>query len=144
MLKLCSLNAAIDSFRNGNEYEIAFCYPSILIEDAPLVRQQTLTIEYIFSKVILAEAKKDGSKENLVFYFGELKTVAFRLLRSLLAKCSFLEQEKPLTLFIYGEDIEFRKIEPDVKRVFEDITFKIRSMDNFYDLPASIKNVIHE
>ena len=37
MLKLCSLNAAIDSFRNGNEYEIAFCYPSILIEDAPLV-----------------------------------------------------------------------------------------------------------
>ncbi len=144
ILKLCSLNAAIESFQNGDEYKIEFYYPSILIEDAPLVRQKVLTIEYIFSKVILAEAKKGESKENLVFYFGELKTVAFRLLRSLLAKCSFLEKEKPLTLFIYGEDIEFRKIEPDVKRVFEDITFKIRSMDNLYDLPASIKNVIHE
>lgn len=144
IIKLCSLNAAIDAYKKEGQYQIDFYYPSNLIEDAPIVRQNTLTIEYIFSKVILAEAKKDGTKENLVFYFGELKTTAFKLLRSLLARCSFLEKEKPLTLFIYGEDDEFRKIEPDIKRVFEDITFKIRSMENLYDLPASIKNVIHE
>lgn len=144
ILKLCSLHNAIHSYKAETQHEIGFYYPSILIEDAPIVRQDTLTIEYIFSKVILAEAKKGDTKENLVFYFGELKTTAFNLLRSLLARCSFLEQEKPLTLFVYGEDDEFRKIEPDIKRVFEDIKFKIQSMDNLYDLPASIKNVIHE
>lgn len=144
ILKLCSLNTAIDAYKKEHQYEIEFYYPSILIEDTPIVRQNALTIEYVFSKVILAEAKKEGIKENLVFYFGELNTMAFKLLRNLLARCSFLEQEKPLTLFIYDEDDEFRKIEPDIKRVFEDITFKIRSMDNLYDLPASIKNIIHE
>lgn len=149
MLKLCSLNAAIDSYKKENRYEedkhkIDFYYPSNLIEEAPITRQKTLTIEYIFSKVILAEANKDGAKENLVFYFGELKTVAFRLLRSLLAKYSFLEEEKPLTLFIYRENDEFRKIEPDIKRIFEDVSFKIKSMDNPYDLPSSIKDVVHE
>jgi hypothetical protein len=144
ILKLCSLNAAIDSYKKENNCEVQFNYPSILIEDAPIVRQNTLTLEYIFSKVILAESKNANLKENLVFYFGELKTVAFKLLRNLLARCSFLEKDKPLTLFIYGEDREFRKIEPDIKRVFEAITFKIRSMDNLHDLPASIKNVIHE
>ena len=144
ILKLCSLQNAINSYKAEKQYTIEFYYPPILIEDAPIVRQDTLTIEYIFSKVILAEAKNDNSKENLVFYFGELKTTAFKLLRSLLAKCSFLEKEKPLTLFIYKEDDEFRKIEPDIKRVFEDITFKIRSMDNLNDLPSSIKNIIHE
>ena len=143
-MKLCSLYNAINSYQAETQHEIGFYYPSILIEDAPIVRQDTLTIEYIFSKVILAEAKKGDTKENLVFYFGDLKTTAFKLLRSLLARCSFLEQEKPLTLFVYGEDDEFRKIEPDIKRVFEDIKFKIQSMDNLYDLPASIKNVIHE
>jgi len=144
IIKLCSLYNAINSYKNETQHEVVFYYPSILIEDAPIVRQNTLTIEYIFSKVILAEAKKEDTKENLVFYFGELKTTAFKLLRSLLARCSFLEQEKPLTLFVYGEDDEFRKIEPDIKRVFDDIKFKIRSMDNLYDLPASIKNVVHE
>ena len=65
-------------------------------------------------------------------------------LKSLLTLCSFLDTDKPLLLYIYQEDDEFRKIEPDIKRIFENVSFRIKSMDNLFDLPGYIKDIVHE
>jgi hypothetical protein len=142
ILKLCSLYNAIENYQNKKKCEIEFYYPPILIDDTPIFRSKTLNIEYIISKIILAETK--DKQENLVFYFGELETDYFKQLRSLLSKCSFLDKEKNINLFIYKSNDDFRKIEPDIKRIFNDIILEIKSMDNLYDLPSYIKNITHE
>lgn len=66
--------------------------------------------KFIFSDIVLAEARKDKiTVENIVFYFGKLEIPCFRQLKSLLTFCSFLDTHKPLLLYIYQEDNEFRK-----------------------------------
>jgi hypothetical protein len=142
ILKLCSLYNAIKERQADNSCEMNFYYPPILIDEAPIFRSKTLIIEYVISKIILAETK--DKKESLVFYFGELETDYFKQLRSLLSKCSFMDKEKAIKLFIYKSHDDFRKIEPDVKKLFSDVTFEIKSMDNLHDLPAYLKNITHE
>lgn len=144
IIKLCALDNAITKYENELQCKIEYYYPSILINDKPIVRGKSLTPEYIFSKIILAEAKGKDINENLVFYFGELETNSFKQLRNLLTLCSFLDNEKSLTLFVYHPNDDFRKIEPDIKKLFGDVKFKIKMMDNLYDLPSSIKEISYE
>lgn len=146
ILRLCSMHKSIEAYESDNDdSKIFFYYPPILIEDKPIVREQVLTIEFIFSDIVLAEARKDKvTVENIVFYFGKLEIPCFHQLKSLLTLCSFLDTDKPLLLYIYQEDDEFRKIEPDIKRIFENVSFRIKSMDNLFDLPGYIKDIVLE
>lgn len=141
ILRLCSLYNAIKLYETEFKCEINYHYPSILIDDNPIARNKTLTIEYIYSKIILAEAKSDKLEENLVFYFGELETASFIQLKSLLTKCSFIDKDKSLVLFVHQSDSDFRKIEPDVQNIFSNVIFKIKCMDNLTDLPSYLKEV---
>lgn len=144
ILKLCSLQVAISNYETDSKNKIEFYYPSILINDNPIARDETLTIEYIFSKVILAEAKGTTS-ENIVFYFGEVNTYSFRQLRTLLTMCSFMDKEKSIRIFIYQTDeTEFRKIKPDIDEIFDDVNIKFQNMDNRIDLLPQIKDVVYE
>ena len=140
ILKLCSLYNAIKT--DNQDSKIEFYYPSILIDEEPIVREKTLSIEYILSNIILAEST--SSKEYLVFYFGESLLDYFNQLKNLLAKCSVLDNDKSLKLFVYQRDDEFRKIKPEIEKLFEDIKFEIKSMDNLSDLPSYIKDVANE
>jgi hypothetical protein len=143
ILKLCSLQNAIKAYETENKNsKVEFYYPSILIDEEPIAREKALSIEYILSNIILAEPT--NSKENLVFYFGESSLDCLKQLRNLLSKCSVLDKNKSLKLFVYQKDDNFRKIDPEIKKLFENITFEIKSMDNLNDLPAYIKDITHE
>lgn len=39
---------------------------------------------------------------------------------------------------------ELLNTEPDIKRIFENVSFRIKSMDNLFDLPGYIKDIVHE
>jgi len=144
ILKLCSLHSAIADYENENKCNIEFYYPSILTNDNPIIRNKTLTIEYIFSKIILAESK-GSNPENIVFYFGELNTPSFKQLKSLLTMCSFMDKEKPIKIFIYHTDETiFRKIKSDIDDLFEDVNITFKNMDNRIDLLPQLKDVIYE
>lgn len=142
ILKLCSLHNTINQYQAVKKCDIEFYYPSALIEEKPIVRKKTLTVEYIFSKIILAESKDSSNKsEKLVFYFGNIEVNGFKQLRSLLSGFSFLEEGKSVILFVYQQNDDFRKIKPEIEKIFNDIEFYIKSMDNLNDLPGIIKDI---
>jgi hypothetical protein len=109
--------------------------------DNPISRSNVLTPEYLLSKVVLAEAKgANGTEENIVFYFGNIETSSFHHLRSLLTKCSFMDKDRPLTIYISKHDDEFRKKRPDIERIFEGVKkFDMVVMNNNIDLPGCLK-----
>ncbi len=140
ILRLCSMLNAIKDIDNNSEFN--YYYPSSLINEGPVVRSKTLSIEYIFSEIILAESKDKNDKEcKIVFYFGELDVKSFRYIKSLLTNVQFMDKDKPLTLYLYQRNDEFRKIRPDVERMFSEIKFEIKNMDSLSDLPGSIKDL---
>ena len=44
----------------------------------------------------------------------------------------------------YNTDNEFRKIKPDIEKVFNEVEFTIKFMDNLSDLPGEVKTIGHE
>ena len=146
ILKLCSLQNAIAKHNQEARSLLQFYYPSFLMNDKPIVRSKVLTPEYIFSKVILAESKgQDGKGENVVFYFGDLQSSSFAYpLKNLLSKCGFMDKEKKIILYLYNTDNEFRKIKPDIEKVFNEVEFTIKFMDNLSDLPGEVKTIGNE
>ena len=144
--RLCSLHTAITSYESSNNRVISFFYPSILRDGKATVRNKVLSPEYIFSKVILAEAKgSNGDSENVIFYFGNTGLDSLKQLRDQLSKCSVLDEEKKLVLFIYYSDDEFRKIKPELEKIFNDTKeLSIQFMDTITDLPGEIKTIGNE
>jgi hypothetical protein len=144
--KLCSLHTAITSSKSLQNKEISFFYPSILRDGKATVRKKLLSPEYVFSKVILAEAKgSNDDSENVVFYFGNTGLDSFKQLRDQLSKYSVLDEQKKLVLFIYYSNNEFRKIKPELEKIFDDTKeLSIEFMDNVTDLPGEIKTIGNE
>lgn len=143
ILRLCSMQRAIEDFERTNNCDIHFYYPSPLINDRPIQRSKTLSVDYMFSKIVLAESVSRESKreEKIVFYFGDLNIHSFESIKSLLSGFLFIDKEKPLTIFIYSRDDEFRKIQSNIESRFDEIDFKIKYMEIYEDLPAIIKNL---
>lgn len=146
IMKLCSLYQAIESYKKEKKSSISFLYPSTINNGKATDRSNIISLEYITSKVILAEAKDDkGNKENIVFYFGLITLEAFKLLREQLSGYSVLDKERSLVLYLYDADIEYRKIKPEIEKIFSDVQyFSIKMMDSLTDLPGDIKTIGHE
>lgn len=137
--KLCSIHNVIKELDSFNFY-----YPSPFINDKAVSRTSVLSLEYIFSKFILGKSRsKDNSKEqNIVFYFGDLTTNSFKLLKKALSSLSFIDQEYNLIVYKYQRDEKFRQIKPDIEAFYanDGIKFEIRDMDSCMELPAFLTN----
>lgn len=138
ILKLASLSLAIQGINSSkdNKTEFKFFYPTI--ETLPATRSNVLNPNYFTAKFILGDYKDSKGVENkVVFYFGKLNLPSFQRLQQALAHFAYLDDEKPLTLFIYQRDQEeFRKIKPEVENLFSTQPIKLKSMENMSDLPT--------
>jgi hypothetical protein len=142
ILRLCSLIDMIEKLNAANKKSpIKFYYPSSDYFNNAVARSETLTIDYIFSKFILAESIIRRTENKFIFYFGELSIQAFERLKSFLLENSFIEKKSPLTIYTYFRNEEFRKIKPDVITLFKKlcITTKIEEMTLYSDLPPFLK-----
>lgn len=144
ILRLCSMITEIDKLNSINKKNpLQFYYPSSDYYNNAVARSKVLTIDYIFSKFILAESVIGKIEHKFVFYFGELSIQAFQRLKSFLLSSAFIEKKKPLTIYKYLRDDEFRKYEPDVIAIFRKIEIKliIKEMELYSDLPTFLKNI---
>lgn len=106
ILELCSLAKVVQ------ENNLIFCYPSQIIGNRPVCYKNVLTMDYMFSDVILATTNDHKSK--VVFYFGDMDSANMNLLRSCLLQFQYLISDESLTIYYYHQDEEFRKIKNDI------------------------------
>lgn len=152
ILRMASLVSEIEQWNqkhqtNGFESKLKFFYPSIVEQGLVSNELPILNLEYIFSKFILATAQvlENGVPKlvYIVFYFGELAFNSFKRLKQALLGINIPKSHSQLLLYTYQRDDEFRKIKPDVEKLFtqlENVTFEIRSMNHFSDLPNWMKD----
>lgn len=142
ILQLCSLITTIDRINAANKkHKLQYHYPASDFFNTAITQTRILKLEYVFSRFILAVAVIRNIENKYIFYFGELTIQAFETLKSYILLHSFVERNKPLTIYKYQRNDDFRKIEPDVKRIFNEIGVKIKieEMDIFADLPTFLK-----
>lgn len=148
ILRLASLASTFEQWANDNELvrELKYFYPSRIEQNLPFRELPVLSLEYMFSRFVIAKAVKQSSTgpENIlvVCYFGELDYPSFAMLKKALLLHNLLPGEQShLYLYHYKRDDEFRKIEPDVKALFQvGSTSKItlKPMEIYGDLPPSM------
>ncbi len=139
ILRLASMVLAIEEYNSKNDLTLEFYYPQSDYFKKPASRNNVLTLDYMFSKAVLAEAIKDNKTHRVVFYFGSLNLKSFDRLRALLNHLQFIDKDKPLTIYRYKSDIDFRKIESQVVGLFSGIEINIESMELFSDLPKFMR-----
>jgi hypothetical protein len=145
ILRLCSLANAVqdwekDFAKDGSE-NVKFVYPSNFKK--PVQQLPTLNLEYMYSKFILARSEhtsKDLHKtSDIVFYFGKNNTESYARLRDGLLTMNAINRSNDLYIYQYNRDIDFRKIKPDVEKLFKEEGYPqvtLRSMDQLADLPT--------
>lgn len=136
ILRLCSLNEAKKEYEREFGTTLKFYYPTSSFYKNPVDTSSILTIEYIFSKIILSE---DEEKRKVVFYFGSLEIHSFKRLKSFLEIHGFFDNRTQLIIYAYNRDDEFRKIKPDVDSLFHEVKFEFREMNIYFDLPTVLK-----
>ncbi len=143
ILRLASLSMTIDNFNSSNNTILKFFYPTVVSFNSVVSRSTSLTLDYMYSKFILAEANIKGVEHRVVFYFGAVTTKSFIRLKSALQDLLFVDNEKPLRMYIYNrdDDNEYRKIMPDIKKQYEGIDFQPFLMDMHHDIPAFMKSL---
>lgn len=143
ILRLCSLIDAMDRFNKKNYVKLSFYYPQSDHTNTGVSLKDHITIDYIFSRFILAQGKdNDGIEKRVVFYFGDIDTKSFLPLFDCLKTIGFVDYSKPLTIFNYKKDESFRKVKPDIERMFASVdagndkyTFSFQEMNHFTELP---------
>jgi hypothetical protein len=148
ILKLCSLKDTIEKINREKDLELEFYYPTSEKTGNPIYRNKLLTIDYMFSKFILAEGKnQSGIVYRIVFYFGNLEKNSFRMLYSGLNNLGFIDYDIPLIVYTYKRDSQFRKILPDIKELFskninnKHLEVEFKEMDVFGDLPTFLREL---
>lgn len=153
ILRIASVYSAINEWNVSNKSNLVDCsvyfvYPSSVLTGFAIQEIQTLNMEYIYSKFILARAKEivDGKVQiaDIVFYFGPTNRLNyFYRLREALLKYDMLSSKNNLHLYLYQDHDDFRKIEPEVRKEFQlegPPNIFIKQMDQYSNLPSWIKN----
>ncbi|WP_313184187.1 hypothetical protein [Sphingobacterium siyangense] len=112
-------------------------------KDYASCRSHTLLPSYMIGKFILGDYSDENNTENkVVFYFGILNLVSFKLLRSALSELSYTDQDKPLHIYYYlnEDDSNFRKILPEIKKEYEGLDVKFIEMEHVSKIPTFLKN----
>lgn len=140
ILRIASVIQSCDNFEPINKHRIKFYYPSSDRFNNPADRSDVLSLDYIYSKFILGESlTTEGIEHKIVFYFGSLNVNAFRRLKNALQSFGYIDKQKPLTIYTYQRDQDFRKVKSIVTQEFEGIVFNMVQMDIFQDLPGFLK-----
>jgi hypothetical protein len=148
ILKLCSIIDSMEKINRDKDVNLEYYYPTSDKTSNPIYRSNLLTIDYMFSKFILAEGKtKSGELNRIVFYFGNLEKTSFQTLYSGLNNIGFIDYNIPLAIYTYERSDQFRKILPDLKELFSrsidnvhlDVEFK--EMEVFGDLPTFLREI---
>ena len=139
ILRMASLHNSINLLNGTINKKLLFYYPSVDLSSAK--RSDVLNPIYMFSKFILADyINNEGIENKVVFYFGDLKYVSFERLGHALSTRGYLDSDKPLTIYNYQrDDEEFRKIKPDLNKIFKGTTLFIEEMEHFMDLPTFMR-----
>ncbi len=139
ILRLCALEKTVKELGEG----FSFCYSPAYQDDKMEDDSNVLTIEYMFSDVVIGNITRDGSEEPVVFYFGENNSKSFYMLKSALSRTGIWKKGKKLHLYLYESDIEVRKIAPTINTIFDGIDeVDIKFMDTSNDLPSYLKNIV--
>lgn len=95
-----------------------------------------------FAKSRIITGDRTLEMADIVFYFGEIDMDSFFRLREALLTFEMITENNQLYLYLYERNDEFRKIKPDVERLFNfqgPKLFTIRSMERFGDIPSWMK-----
>jgi len=134
ILRLASLNDVVNKLNQSKKNKLRFFYPSF--DSTPIRRSEVLNPNYMFSKFILAEYIGENNIENkIVFYFGPLSINGFLRLQQALVNFYYIDEEKPLTIYTFLRDDEFRKIKPEVLKIFNIQEEQLLPMNIFRELP---------
>jgi hypothetical protein len=149
ILRLTSLIQSINDWNSSKQTsdqidaKIKFLYPSSVSLGAPIQELPVLNFEYMYSKFILSRSQElDGNSiktADIVFYFGALNMYSFYRLKQALLLFNILNSVNNFYLYTYQRDDEFRKIRPDVEKLFKKngpSRICIKSMDRHADLPS--------
>ncbi len=145
ILRLCSTVNAIQDwekhYSKDGSSNIQFIYPSNFKK--PVQQLSALNLEYMYSKFVIARSEqtsKDSHKTtDIVFYFGKNNTESYASLRDGLLTMNVINRSNELFIYQYNRDVEFRKIKPDVEKLFAEEGYPevaLRSMEQLADLPT--------
>ncbi len=153
ILRIASTIDSINDWNTKNHSEIADCgvkffYPSSLLTGFAVQETSVMNIEYMYSKFIFAKSKEvvDGKVRtaDIVFYFGPVDKLSyFYRLREALLHFDMISNQNNLYLYLYQDDDEFRKIEPEVIKEFKNEgppEIFVKQMNKHSNLPAWIKD----
>ena len=142
ILRLCSM---LETIRKYSEFK--FIYPSQLIRNKPLVKTRVLSIEYMMSKIIVAEGVNNNStKELIVYYFGKMSVDAFRIIYEALTLYNLVENEMVVSFYYYESNDRTREILPELKKIFKDVKIYPKQLNrlNINTEPAILKEETYE
>lgn len=139
LMRLFALQNAINDI--SDKGILKFVYSPRYCEDKPTERKTILSIEYMFSDIIFAEQKVEDGVHSYIFYFGDLNYKSFQLLKSAYSKTINWDKSKPIILYVYDADDEFRKIKLDIKeKIFDGFNIQIKIMQRNNNIPDKIIN----
>jgi hypothetical protein len=147
ILRLASLVEAkkkweTDKSRNGQfDAKQRFYYPGN-VSRHPSREITALNLECMLSDFVLARSQELDNyipkAVDIVYYFGKPTTPNFAQLQQALISFDMLNNSKKLYVYYYERDDEFRKVEPDVRKLFGEnrhLELSFQPMQVFADLP---------
>jgi hypothetical protein len=139
ILRLCSMSHHIDEFQRKQNVTLRYFYPGSTDGNRPVSRNDQLTVDYFLSKFILLESSVASSTTyNVVFYFGQVNLASFKRLSSALYTLKFVDEDKELVIYHYENNDEFRKVKPEIEKLFPKINFQLKKMTQLRTLPAEL------
>lgn len=138
IVQLCAMRDALKKFDDFN-----FVYPAGIIENVAIEQSQILSVEYMVSNIIIADAVKDGKTSSLVFYFGEISESNMSLLMKFLSQYQRIEKNNPLLIYYYDKSdtvldvINSYKNKDDYKNILD---FRKLAHYSFDSEPQTIAN----
>ena len=93
IIKLCAM---IDALKKYTSYK--FAYPSGIVDNDVVGLNTVLSVEYMMSDVIIADAVKDNEVCSIAFYFGEMTESAMNSLLELLKTYQRVRENTPLVI----------------------------------------------
>lgn len=98
IVQLCAMYDELKSFDDFN-----FVYPSGIIDNIAIEQNKVLSVEYMMSKVIIANGRKNDKEISLTFYYGTVTDANMTILMTFLSKYQRIEKDKPLYVYYYDK-----------------------------------------
>jgi hypothetical protein len=115
-------------FKTVKNKPLIFYYPSQIINGRISTYSEVLSMNYIFSDIILAK-QMDDDKHKYVFYFGEMDSKSLSLLHECLLLFQYVVKGENIDIYYWNHNEEFRKIEQNIKNDYEGVEVNFKTLD---------------